>query len=452
MIKLRAWSSLVIVQLIIGLQLAASGAVEEPLGRNYRKNFNNYPVNSHTNNGKILSTSETKISSVSFKPNSNGKFSSLDNTNLKTSASEKEEEKFSIGLGVLSPSYSQKFGEDGKTKLDFNSDKGGFSYSLTNVVHPQSNSPSAATGQSSSASAPIATNTLNKVQSEGFVPSSYYNPTPQPNPQVNIYHKQTADPSSQAIYGRLSNNANNYPIPPTQASPYGGIAPSNPLTAAAPAPSAEHHQVNPAAALGNPLASSPFGYNPYGAAAAPNPYGQAPFNTVLSDAEKSFLQTVPTNNGGLYGGGNPYGPQASIGTHQHTLPQAPSLQSAAAASSPLPLHHQQQQQLSAQQAITQPKLVAQQQLTANPNSGNIIHNANYGPYSNPYGAAAAGPLNPYESLANPLAGGPNPYGGLNMAASQQYPTHHHQSQFGNPMEQLAAGNGMNYDFLNEFLY
>lgn len=138
MTKSKVWINfLLLVQLMmIGIRL--SSAIEEPLGRNYRKNFNNYPsLNSHSSNGKILSTSETKISSVSYKPDSNGKFSSLDNTNLKTLASEKEEEKFSIGLGVLSPSYSQKFGEDGKTKLDFNSDKGGFSYSLTNVVHPQ---------------------------------------------------------------------------------------------------------------------------------------------------------------------------------------------------------------------------------------------------------------------------------------------------------------------------
>lgn len=102
----------VAVQFVV---LCMANSNDEPLGRNYRKNFNSYPVNS--NNGKILSSSsETKISSVSYKPNeSNSKFSSLmDNTNLKTSAS--EEEKFSIGLGVLSPSYSQKFGEDGKTK------------------------------------------------------------------------------------------------------------------------------------------------------------------------------------------------------------------------------------------------------------------------------------------------------------------------------------------------
>lgn len=44
--------------------------------------------------------------------------------------------KFSIGLGTLSPSYSQKFGNDGSTKLDFNSEKDGYSFSLSNVNHP----------------------------------------------------------------------------------------------------------------------------------------------------------------------------------------------------------------------------------------------------------------------------------------------------------------------------
>lgn len=44
--------------------------------------------------------------------------------------------RFSIGLGVLSPSYSQKFGDDGKIKLDFNQGKGSYSYSLSNIIHP----------------------------------------------------------------------------------------------------------------------------------------------------------------------------------------------------------------------------------------------------------------------------------------------------------------------------
>lgn len=46
-----------------------------------------------------------------------------------------DQPKFSIGLGTLSPSYTQKLGPDGKTQLDFNTDKNGFSYSISNVNH-----------------------------------------------------------------------------------------------------------------------------------------------------------------------------------------------------------------------------------------------------------------------------------------------------------------------------
>ncbi|EEC14129.1 conserved hypothetical protein [Ixodes scapularis] len=42
-----------------------------------------------------------------------------------------EKDSFSIGLGVLSPSYSQKIGVDGSTKVDFNQEKSGFSYSVS---------------------------------------------------------------------------------------------------------------------------------------------------------------------------------------------------------------------------------------------------------------------------------------------------------------------------------
>ena len=120
-----------------------------------------------------------------------------------------------------------------------------------------------------------------------------------------------------------------------------------------------------------------------------------------------------------------------IGAHQHSLPQ------------PLPSQSIQQQQ-SIAHSFTQPKLVAQQQLTANPNPPNINHNGQYGPYSNPYGAL---PPNPY-GMANPAAAyGQGGYPGLNMAASNQYP-------MAGPMnDQMgSAGGGMNYDYLNEFLY
>lgn len=42
-----------------------------------------------------------------------------------------DKDSFSIGLGVLSPSYSQKIGPDGSTKVDFNQEKSGFSYSVS---------------------------------------------------------------------------------------------------------------------------------------------------------------------------------------------------------------------------------------------------------------------------------------------------------------------------------
>lgn len=49
-----------------------------------------------------------------------------------------DDAKFSIGLGVLAPSYSQKFGDSGS--LDVNQEKNGFSYTLNNQGHPGSRS------------------------------------------------------------------------------------------------------------------------------------------------------------------------------------------------------------------------------------------------------------------------------------------------------------------------
>lgn len=53
-------------------------------------------------------------------------------------ANRDDEPKFAIGLGTLSPSYSQKLGPDGRTKLDFNQEKNGFSYSINNMNHQHS--------------------------------------------------------------------------------------------------------------------------------------------------------------------------------------------------------------------------------------------------------------------------------------------------------------------------
>jgi hypothetical protein len=44
-----------------------------------------------------------------------------------------DEPRFAIGLGTLSPSYSQKLDNGGR--LDFNHEKNGFSYSLSDVDH-----------------------------------------------------------------------------------------------------------------------------------------------------------------------------------------------------------------------------------------------------------------------------------------------------------------------------
>lgn len=48
----------------------------------------------------------------------------------------RNDDKFSIGLGVLSPGYTQKFGN---TALDFNQDKDGFSFTLSNNGHNNNN-------------------------------------------------------------------------------------------------------------------------------------------------------------------------------------------------------------------------------------------------------------------------------------------------------------------------
>ncbi|XP_053209268.1 uncharacterized protein LOC128393169 isoform X2 [Panonychus citri] len=70
--------------------------------------------------------------------------SSSSKSSSKSSSSSEEDDsgepRFSIGLGTLAPSYSQKFGLDGNTRLDFDHHNNGFSYTLTNHHHPQPNS------------------------------------------------------------------------------------------------------------------------------------------------------------------------------------------------------------------------------------------------------------------------------------------------------------------------
>ena len=55
-----------------------------------------------------------------------------------TLAQDGKEPRFSIGLGVLAPSYSQKLAGNGR--LDVDQNKNGFSYTLNNVPHPSSGS------------------------------------------------------------------------------------------------------------------------------------------------------------------------------------------------------------------------------------------------------------------------------------------------------------------------
>ena len=239
---------------------------------------------------------------------------------------------------------------------------------------------------------------------------------------MNIYHKQSADPNA-AIYGRLASN--NYPVPPSPLNPSPTPSPYAPNPAGlAPIGPPAQQPVNPYAQQPAPAGNPYAPYNPYAAAAALSPAG--PFG-ALSDVEKSFLQT------------SQIGPQP-IAAHQHQLPQpAPSSPSAQQAIQPQP------------SSLTQPKLVAQQQLTANQNPPAIVHNANYGPYSSPYSNS-----NPYAAAGNPYAAAiqQNPYAalaGLNMAASSQYPIGVDQMAGGQLGGQL--GGLPNYDYLNDaFMY
>jgi len=136
--------------------------------------------------------------------------------------------RFSIGLGVLAPSYSQKFGTDGKTKLDFNSEKdGAFSYSLTNFNHPQQPQSAAQVKDDKRDDKPSDTGFPNFLANHNMAGYNYQ----QPNggqPVVNIFHRQGwgAFPGLPAwqpsLVGSTSNTASNTattttttPAPPT---------------------------------------------------------------------------------------------------------------------------------------------------------------------------------------------------------------------------------------------
>lgn len=96
------------------------------------------PNNSSPSSIESSGESTLVASSLSATSSSSSKSSS------KSSSSSEEDDsgepRFSIGLGTLAPSYSQKFGLDGNTRLDFDHHNNGFSYTLTNHHHPQPNS------------------------------------------------------------------------------------------------------------------------------------------------------------------------------------------------------------------------------------------------------------------------------------------------------------------------
>lgn len=184
------------------------------------------------------------------------------------------------------------------------------------------------------------------------------------------------------------------------------------------------------------------------AAPANNPLANFPsFASGLTDAEKSFLQTVPPTpqaNAGQYnpaagvpqqqipsypgaaasaGQVSPYAASPYAAQHVHQAPNTynpnsyPAAPSAAAAgyaaqpSQPQPNPYAPY----AAASSTQPKLVSQQQLTANPTSANIMHAA-----QNPYAANADPFINQYMAAAASMY---NPqYASLGASASSAYPS------------------------------
>lgn len=95
-----------------------------------------------------------------------------------------DQPKFSIGLGTLSPSYTQKLGPDGKTMLDFNTDKNGFSYSISNVNHQSSLTQSGSENKATKDPGHIDQN----LKNHNLNPYNYYQNPGSPN--INVYHQQ----------------------------------------------------------------------------------------------------------------------------------------------------------------------------------------------------------------------------------------------------------------------
>ena len=142
-----------------------------------------------------------------------------------TSSSTDDKPRFSIGLGVLAPSYSQNFGSNGKTKLDVDTKSdGSFSYSLSNLNHETQ----AISGSTSSGS---------------------------PTPYVNIFHKQGPQKTS-------TSNQQDQPFQPI-ANPFFRY----PSASTTPAPTTRRPEdyppgFSPYSYPYNPLVHDPYGQNP----------------------------------------------------------------------------------------------------------------------------------------------------------------------------------------------
>ncbi|XP_015782431.1 uncharacterized protein LOC107360312 [Tetranychus urticae] len=106
------------------LELIAMASENSP-HHSQRSSYRDHSHNQHHQQSRHQSQSHPEYRGKSSAPPSR-----------KPSSDYNDEPRFSIGLGTLAPSYSQKFGVDGKTRLDFDHRANGFSYTLTNNHHP----------------------------------------------------------------------------------------------------------------------------------------------------------------------------------------------------------------------------------------------------------------------------------------------------------------------------
>lgn len=167
-----------------------------------------------------------------------------------TSSSTDDKTRFSIGLGVLAPSYSQKFGSDGKTKLDVDTKSdGSFSYSLSNLNHE--------------------TRPISGSTSSGLT-----------TPYVNIFHKQGPQKTSMS-------NQQDQPFQPI-ANPFLRY----PSASTTPAPTTRRPEdyppgFSPYSYPYNPLVHDPHGQNPS--------QSPSPSSSYSSSQASSSYSLIPSN-------------------------------------------------------------------------------------------------------------------------------------------------------------